>query len=212
MADPIIQPGKEAGEFVIPALGKTIKLVEWREGVYYDTVEVTETTPTAGLEFDFFRDLERKSLQHTNLKTQRNIPAGTEFIMTKIGIVPNQALGNILPTDADIIRLAYSASLTFKINDRLIEEGPLLRFQSGYGVTGSTTRNATGVVTIGVPSGAAAPTLLVAQNVKERDALEGKLMFKDNAWLEAGSSMPTFTVNLGVTLMLGGLIKKPQGQ
>lgn len=212
MATPIVTPGQNAGELVIPSLGKTIKLVEWREDDFYDTVQPSGVSPTAGSSLEFFRDLNSKNIQHTNLKTPRRIPAGSEFILTRIGVVPNQALGDTLLTDSDIVKLAYAASLTFKINDRLISEGPLYKFQSGYGVQGSTTRTTTGVVTLGVPSAAAAPNLLVAQTIKDDDDLQATLDFKDNGWINGGSAMPTFSARPGVTLMLHGLIKKPQGK
>lgn len=216
----IAQAGKEAGTLYIPALNRTIKLVEWREDDFYDTVLTvnsgtmgTAATITAGQSQEFFRDLSNKNLQHTNLKTARRIPAGSEFIMARIGIVPCQAMGNDLPSDDQIIKLAYAATLTFKINDRLVSEGPLFKYQSGYGVTGSTTRNATGVVTIGVPSAAAAPTLMVAQPVQDDDDLMGTLEFKDfTSWVAAaGDAMPSLPP-IGVMLMLHGYIKKPQGK
>lgn len=215
----IAQAGKEAGTLFIPALNRTIKLVEWREDDFYDTVVVGTTGDvtaaaallTAGASFEFFRDLANKNLPHTNLKTARRIPAGSEFIMSRIGVVPNQAYGNNLVTDDAIIKLAFACTLTFKINDRLVSEGPLYKYQSGYGVTGSTTRNATGVVTIGVPSAAAAPTLMVAQPVQDDDDLMGTIDVKSNTWTSANAVLPT-VVATGITLMLHGYIKKPQGK
>ncbi len=205
-------PGKNPGELVIPALGRTIKMVEWREDGFYDSVQVGALTPAAGTSLEFFRDLSNKNLQHTNLRTARRIPAGSEFIMARIGVLIAQAFGNTVPTDDDQIKLAYAASLTFKINDRLISESPAVKYQSGIGMTGSTTRNATGVVTVGVPSAAAAPSLMVAQPVADDDDLIATLDFKDNGWLNGGSVMPTFNARPVVTLMLHGFIKKPQGK
>jgi hypothetical protein len=207
----LVMPGADAGTLVIPSLGRTIRLVEWREDDFYDTVQVG-TAPAAGTSYEFFRDLVSKNIQHTNLRTQRRIPAGSEFILTRIGLLVHQALANAAALDLDMIKLAYAASLTFKINDRLITEGPAVKFQSGLGVTGSTTRTTTGVVTLGVPSAAAAPSLLVAQSIKDDDDLQATLDFKDNAWITGGSAMPTFAAGPAVSLMLHGLIKKPQGK
>lgn len=212
MADPVVVQGKEAGELRIPSLGRSIRLVEWREDDFFDTEQFAAVTPTAGSSLEFFRDLSDKNIQHTNLKTPRRIPAGSEFILTRIGLVPHQALANTLVTDDDIIKMSYACSLRFQINDRLISEGPMFKYQSGYGVTGSTTRNATGVVTLGVASAAAAPNLLVAQSVKDDDDLNATLDVKDNAWINGGSTMPTLTTRAAVSLMLHGLIKKPQGK
>lgn len=208
----IAQAGKEAGTLVIPSLGRTIKLVEWREDDFYDSVQQASGAATAGTSLEVFRDLSNKNLQHTNLKTSRRIPAGSEFILARIGVVPAQAIGNTLVTDDDIIKLAYAATMTFKLNDRLITEGPLYKYQSGYGVTGSTTRNATGVVTIGVPSAAAAPVLMVAQNIADDDDLVATIDFKNNSWIAGGASMPTFTAAVIATVNLHGFVKKPQGK
>lgn len=204
-------PGKNPGELVIPALGRTIKMVEWREDGFYDSVQAA-SAPTAGSSLEFFRDLSNKNLQFTNLRTARRIPAGSEFIMARVGVIIAQAYANVVPTDDDLIKLAYAASLTFKINDRLITEGPAVNYQSGIGMSGTTTRNATGVVTTGVPSAAAAPSLMVAQPVADDDDLVATLDFKDNAWLSGGSSMPVFVAKPVVTLRLAGFIKKPQGK
>jgi hypothetical protein len=210
MAGNPVVPGQRAGELFIPSLNQTIQLVEWREGDFYDTIQ-TSASPTAGVQYEFFRDLSNKNLQHTNFKKQRNIPSGTTLIMTRIGVMVNQALGANLALDVEMLKILHAATLSFKINDRLITEGPLVVYPSGYGVTGSTTRTNTGVVTNGVPSVAAAPNLLVAQNVKESDDLTATVTFFDNSWITGGSSIPTFTNGPGITLFCHGLIKKPQG-
>lgn len=211
----IAQAGRQAGELFIPALGKAIKLVEWREDDFYDTVTTgavnAASTPAAGTSLEFFRDLASKNLQHTNLRTSRRIPAGSEFIMSRIGVVPAQASGNVVYTPADTEKVAYGATLTFKINDRLVSEGPLYKYQSGYGVTGSTTQNNTGLATIGVPSAAAAPNLMVAQPIMDDDDLVATIDFKSADWL-TGYAQPTFTAGLPITLSLHGFIKKPQGK
>lgn len=207
----LVQPGPDAGTLIIPSLGKTIKLVEWREDDFVDTVQ-TDASPTSGAQYEFFRDLAGKNVQHCNLKTPRKIPSGSELILTRIGLLVHQGFGNTLVTDSDTVKLAYNASLTFKINDRLISEGIAVKYQSGYGVTGSTTRTSTGMVTLGVPSAAAAPSLLVAQSVKDDDDLVSTLDFKSNGWLAGGAAMPTFTQGMVVSLLLHGLIKKPQGK
>jgi hypothetical protein len=212
----VAQAGKEAGTLFIPALNRTIKLVEWREDDFYDTITTaTDTTAvaaavSAGASFEFFRDLANKNLQHTNLRTARRIPAGSEFIMSRIGVVLNQAFGNVLALASDILKVAYAATLSFKINDRLVSEGPLFKFQSGYGVSGTSTETAISALTLGVASAAAAPTLMVAQPVQDDDDLQGTVDFKSISW-STNAAMPTVK-GLGVTLMLHGYIKKPQGK
>lgn len=211
----VAQAGKEAGTLYIPALGKAIKLVEWREDDFFDSVSTgavnAGSTPTAGTSLEFFRDLANKNLQHTNLRTPRRIPAGSEFIMSRIGILPAQAQGNVVYLPSDIVKAAYGVTLTFKINDRLVSEGPLFKYQSGYGVTGSTTENAAGLATIGVASAAAAPNLMVAQPIMDDDDLVATVDFRAASWL-TGYAQPTFSAGLTITLALHGFIKKPQGK
>lgn len=201
----------EPGTLFIPALGRKIKMVEWREDDFYDSVLQASGAITAGTSLEFFRDLSNKNLQHTNLRTPRRIPAGSEFIMARIGVLIAQAVGETLATDDDTIVAAYAGSLTFKLNDRLISEGMLVKYQTGVGVTGSTTRTATGVVTLGVPSAAAAPSLMVAQPVADDDDLMGTVDFKAATWI-AGYSAPNLTNAVVFTILLHGFIKKPQGK
>lgn len=216
-------PGKEPGTLNIPALGRTIKLVEWREDDFYDTVHIgpdfaaAAAAVAAGSSYEFFRDLANKNLAHTNLRTARRIPAGSEFIMARVGVVPNQSFGNVLTLPSDLVKVAYAATLTFKINDRLITEGPLYKYQSGYGVTGgffpalaAGAQVEAGLATIGVPSAAAAPNLMVAQPVMDDDDLVATIDFKSNSWAD-GAVQPTI-LGMGVTLSLHGFIKKPQGK
>jgi hypothetical protein len=212
MANPSVVPGKSAGELYIPAVGKTIKLVEWREDDFYDSVDVPDGAMAAGATFEFFRDLSNKNLQHTNLRTARRIPAGSEFIMSRIGVLPAQARGNVVADFEDVVKLAYAACLVFKLNDRLISEGPVVKYQSGLGVTGSVATTVAAMTksmaTVGVPSAAAAPSLLVSQPVGDDDDLQATLEFRNNSWL-AGGAMPTFAADNVVTLLLHGFIKKP---
>ena len=211
MSSAIAVPTKNAGELFIPALGRTIQQIEWREDDFYDAVQAPATI-TAGTTLELFRDLAAKNLQHTNLRTQRRIPAGSELLLARVGVHLAQAFGDTLPTDADLIKVAHDATLSFKINDRLITEGPLFKFQSGYGMTGSTTRTGTGVVTTGVPSAAAAPSLFVAQPVGDTDDLNGQIVFPDNSWLGGGTAMPVPSVRVVAQCFLHGIIKKPQGK
>jgi hypothetical protein len=209
-------PTGKAGELYIPALDKTVQQVEWREDDFYDHVQ-TKAAITAGNRLRVFRSLDNKNFQHININTQGKIPANSEIVIFRIGVHVAQAFGNVLPTDDDIIKVAHAATLTFKLNERLVAQGPLFKFQSGYGVTGSTTRNATGIATMGVPSAAAAPQLLVAQPASEKDDLNCDITFEDNSWLASGTQMPAFSIQAAVTtqpvigVFLHGLIKKPQG-
>lgn len=207
----VIQPTKTAGEYFIPALNKTIQLVEWREDDFYDTVTRTAGAVTAGTSLVLFRDLASKNIQHCNLRTQRRIPSGSEFIINRIGVVIQQCFSNTLVALGDILKCAYDASLTFKINDRLVTEGPLFKFSTGYGVVGSSTENNVTIATTGVASAAAAPQLLVAQPVNDKDDLNGTIDFLDDTWITNAAVMPTLAGRVTLQCMLHGLVKKASG-
>lgn len=207
---PSAVPTGKPGELML-AGGQTIKLVEWREGDFYDTVTQASGNVSAGTSLELFRDLANKNTPHANLRTPRRIPAGSEFIMNRIGIVLMQAFSATLVAVGDILQSAYAGSLTFKINDRLVLEGPLYFMQSGFGISGQTTANNTSLATTGVPSAAAAPQLLVAQNLGDADDLQGTIDFKNDSWITGSTVMPTLAGRICVTIDLHGFIKKPQG-
>lgn len=208
---PFVKPTGNPGELFFPALGKTIKLIEWREGDFYDSVTRASGAITAGVSLELFRDLANKNLASSNLKTPRRIPSNSEFIMNRVGVLINQAFSNTIATGTDVVKAAYAGHLTFNINDRLVSQGPLVTYQTGYGVTGFTTENNTHVLTTGVPSAAAAPQLLVAQNVTAVDDLGGTIEFRDDVWITGSSVMPVLTGRMVFTLYLHGFIKKAQG-
>lgn len=208
----VIQPTKNAGEFYIPALGRTVQLIEWREDDFMDTVTQPLGAVTAGTSLELFRDLTSKNVQHCNLKTARRIPAGSEFVMNRVGVLIHQAFSNTITVLADVLKVAYNASLTFKINDRLIVEGALYKFSTGYGIVGSSTENNVSLATTGVASAAAAPQLLVAQPVKDDDDLNGTVDFKSDSWITGAAVMPTLAGRVLISTILHGLIKKPQGK
>jgi hypothetical protein len=211
MAAPLIQATAKAGEYLIAALGRTVKLVEWREDDFYDTVVQVAGAITAGTQLVLFRDVQTKSRQHCNLVNPSRIPSGAEMVMNRVGVLINQAFGNVVAAGGDIMKIAYGGSFTFNLNQtRLIAQGPLVKFQTGYGITGATTDTTANSFTTGVPSASAAPQLLVAQPITSTDDLGGEVRFESAAWA-AGFAMPTTTVLIGITAFLHGLIKRPIG-
>lgn len=216
-SSPIAIPTANPGELYIPSLGKTIQQIEWREDDFYDTVAQPAGLVTSGTELDYFINLQGKQLQHSNLKKSSSIPANQQIVVSRVGVHFVQSLGaNIMP-DSDIIAAAHASVFTFQVNDRLITQGPAYKYQSGYGMTGSTTRNNAGIVTTGVPSAAAAPSLYVAQPVTDNDDIVGSLQYPSQNWLnnntdgDIAATMPTFVQPSAATAFLHGIIRKPQG-
>jgi hypothetical protein len=199
------------GVISVPALGKSFKLTESREDDVFDSVTQASGNIATGTSLELFRDLSNKFLQHTNLKTPRRIAAESEMALTRIGVHVAQAVGNTMTTDDDIIKILACGTLTFKINDRLVTEGPLIKYQPGMGAAGQTNRTDTGVVTNGVASAAAAPNLLVPQPIADKDDLNATIDFKNAAWV-TGYGSPTLDGGNVISTFLHGIIKAPLGR
>lgn len=212
---PLVVATEKTGMFKIPALGnKEFQLTQWREDDFYDTVQQVLAAPmTAGTILTLFRDVQNKSKQHCNLVNPSRLPSGSQMVLNRVGLLINQAFGNQLASSADILKLAYAGAFTFTLNqDRIVAQGPLVKFQSGYGVTGAVTDTTSNSFTTGVPSAASAPQLLVALPVEPTDDLGGELRFDGASWA-TGFAMPTLTstYGVGITCFLHGLIKRPVG-
>jgi hypothetical protein len=218
MASPAVVPTGKAGELFIPALNRTIRQVEWREDDFYDTVEVTAAAQ-AGSEYNFFREnLPTKKEQHANIATQGRLPSGQELVMFRMGIHVRAYRGNAAAKSADQLKIIENGVFEFKLGERLVSRGPLLKYGSGYGVSGALANDsqAAGAVeiaalSIGVPSQAAAPVLLVPQEINDQDELYGRLFFPAAAWLGAYTGATPAAVTL-VSAFLHGFIKKPLGK
>lgn len=211
----VLRATDESGVYEIEGLGTKIRLLEWRAGSFYDTVAFQAGAQSPGTQQYLFQNLQNKNRQFTNLDNNAGrLPALNELITNRVGAHILQSFGDTVSTDADIIKMAHAAYMRVSVNQtRIIFDQPLYTGQSGFGITGSTTRNNTGVVTIGVPSAAAAPQLLVAQPIGPNDSIgtDSYIVLYQNAWATtpAVSQMPTFANLVAVTVFLDGLIKKP---
>ena len=211
----ILRATDETGVYEIEGLGTRIRLLEWRAGAFYDTVAFQAGAQSPGTQQYLFQNLQNKNRQFTNLDNNAGrLPALNELITNRVGAHILQSFGDTVSSDADIIKMAHAAYMRVSVNQtRIIYDEPLYCAQSGFGITGSTTRNNTGVVTIGVPSAAAAPQLLVAQPIGPNDSIgtDSYIVLYQNAWATspAVSAMPTFANLVAVTVFLDGLIKKP---
>jgi hypothetical protein len=214
----ILRATDETGVYEIEGLGTKIRLLEWRAGSFYDTVAFTNGQQSAGAQQQLFQNLQNKNRQFSNLDNNAGrLPALNELITNRVGAHILQSFGDVVTKDFDIIKLAHAAYMRVSVNQtRLIFDAPLYTAQSGYGITGSTTRNETGVVTIGVPSAAAAPQLLVAQPIGPNDSIgtDSYITLYANSWAQnsAGAivgGLPSFENVVPVTVFLDGLVKKP---
>ena len=213
----VLRATDETGVYEIEGLGTKIRLLEWRAGSFYDSVAFAQGTQTPGSQQFLFQNLQSKNRQFTNLDNNAGrLPALNELITNRVGAHALQAFGNTVISDSDIIKFVHAAYMRVSVNQtRIIFDQPLYTAQSGFGVTGSTTRNNTGVVTIGVPSAAAAPQLLVAQPIGPNDSIgtDSYIVLYNNNWITganpSGGVLPTFATSVFCTVFLDGLIKKP---
>ena len=200
-------PGKP-GHLFVPSTGKTVIQTEIREDDFFDSVEFASGSQSAGTSQDVFKDQSSKKSVDTNLTTTRRIPANNRFMMSRVGVHVRQINGNTQVLGADILKAYECLSMDFKLNQRLVTEGPLLKYQSGYGVIGSFNNSGT----LGVASQAAAPRLKQAQPVSDEDDLNVIIESKARSWLAvAGDQTPTFAGNVVVSVYARGDIEKPLG-
>ncbi len=206
-------PTSNPGELYIPALGQYIQQVELREDDVFDTIQLVAGAINAGTKQQFFQNLQDKNEQHTNMPQPRRIAAGDEVAVYRIGLQTRDAAGNVTPAPGDVRKVFGNARLQVKFNKRVIADGPAIKYPSGYGLSGSLDASAAadGVLSNGVPSVAASPTLFVPQQLTTADDIYAILDFPDAAWV-TGYAVPTTTALMLLTLYLRGVIKSPLGK
>lgn len=209
--NPVAVPTKNPGEVYIPALGRSFQQVELREDDVFDTVLIASGSQAAGVRYIYFRDIDNKNEQDCNLPQSRRIQAGDEVAVFRIGLHPREAVGNTLPIFADYRKVVSGGALEVKFNRRIITQGPVIKYASGYGLAGFSDETGATAVSIGIPSQAAAPTLFVPQQLKDNDDLSGILTFPDAAWI-SGYAVPVLGGSLRLTLFLHGVMKAPLGK
>jgi len=199
------------GKFLETGTGKVLDISDYREDDKYDTEILPAKAVAAGTQLTFYRDVANKRRIDTNLTQQSRLSAGEEMIIDRVGVTLRSATGNLLPPPADLKRVAEDAFITFTVNQLLLIEGPVIKFPSGYGLAGNTVENGQGIVSIGVPSTAAAAKLLKTQLITSEHEIQALLTFFDRNWtggdLAPEDRMPTLTTPVFITAWLHGLIK-----
>ena len=163
--------------------GQVVNIRDFREGDKYDTVVFKAGDPIVpGTEFIFFQDIQQKRDLDTNFKTPRKLSAGESMVLDRIGLYPRLALGDVIDLPRDIKKILENAFYRLKINDILQDEGPAIKFPSGYGIYGQTTENDAGVVSLGVPATASAARLVKKQMLNQNHELDGVMRFDARNW------------------------------
>jgi hypothetical protein len=177
-----VRPSRsEPGKIFIPAIGKSVKLVDWREDPVWDTVQL-DASITAGKEYIFFRDVSTKNDWETNLKQSSRLPADTEMIVWRPGF---SILEDVSPRDAKTI--VATGYMEIKVSDVVYASGPVERFPSGFGLAGvsaGTTTTDNGIYTVGVPAPGAVPPLTIPIHITHGDDIRGLLKYSVAKTLE----------------------------
>jgi len=190
--------------------GQVLNIRDFRESDKWDTIAVPAGVIDPGTQFIFFADIQGKRETDTNIKTPRKLSSGESMILDRIGLYFRLVLGDVVTVPRDIKKVVDNAYYRMKINDILQDEGPAIKFPSGYGMYGQTTETDAGIVSIGVPATASAARLIKKQMLNQNHELEGLLRFDPRAWLAAQGIVyvnPVTEQPLLVTNYLHGLIR-----
>jgi hypothetical protein len=203
----------EPGKFLDTVSGEVLDISDYREDDKYDTVIIPAGAIQPNAIFRFFSEaIGQKRLIDTNIKQIRQLSAGEEMIVDRVGVSIGLAVGNLLPTPSDVKKIAENAFVRFTVNTITLAEGPVLKFPSGYGLAGQTQETDQGVLSIGVASTASAAKLLKTQLLTSQHQFEGEMQFYDRDWMAAAiplaaDRLPVFEVPTPVKAYWHGLLK-----
>jgi hypothetical protein len=208
----------QPGLFKDSDTGQIVNIRDFREGDKYDSIvfPIQEVIGT-GTQCIFFADLQGKRRTDTNFATQRKLSAGESMVLDRIGLYFRLAVGNSITSGRDIIKIVENSFYQLTINDILQDEGPAIKFPSGYGLYGNTTENDMSIMALGVPATASAARLIKKQMLNQNHELNGLLQFDARQWCAqpnpAGFDatvtvvQPTLDTAVIVTNYLHGLIR-----
>lgn len=189
---------------------QVVNIRDFRESDKYDNIVVPAGEITFGTTFQFFQDIQQKSLVDTNIKTPRKLSAGESMVLDRIGLYFRLATGDVVTVPRDVKKIAENSFYRLAINDILQEEGPAIKFPSGYGLYGNTTETDAGIISIGVPATASASRLVKKQMLNQNHELDGSLTFNNRQWLLTtlgDYDLPDTEQPVVVTNYLHGLIR-----
>ena len=209
------------GKFLEVGSGKVISISEYREGDKYDTIciyGVNKIVMTAGTEYIFFRDIERKRMIDTNFTQPVRLSAGEQMIIDRVGLHVRNAVGVWALVETDFPQVVENAFLRVEVNKLLLTEGIATTFASGYGLSFNGATGNPGSMNIGVPSQAAAGKLLRTQTMTDKHEVIGYFSFLSRDWANwPGGALAPDPKSVGmpeieqsftfVTCFLHGLIK-----
>jgi hypothetical protein len=190
--------------------GQILNIRDFRESDKWDTIAIPAGEIVPGTQFIFFADIQGKRETDTNIKTPRKLSSGESMILDRVGLYFRLVLGDVVVVPRDIKKVVDNAFYRMKINDILQDEGPAVKFPSGYGLYGNTNETDAGIISVGVPATASASRLVKKQMLNQNHELEGLLRFDPRTWLAAQGiayTNPDIEQPMLVTNYLHGLIR-----
>jgi len=164
------------GELFIEGVGVR-QFADIRQDIIYDRVLFTPAAIAASTRFVFFRDIQGKTRQDTNMSQSGRLPQGDEAIVYRMNIMPQ---GDVDEADMRLI-ISQGYAEAVMDDDNTVKSGPLPTFPSAYGTYGNeqtTTNLATvGVITNGIPSAGANPRLMIPHYISEGRTFRFDIVF-----------------------------------
>lgn len=198
-------PGRP-GHFVDQS-GKVIVLTEAREADRYDTENQATGAITAGSSLSYFETKTDKKELDANFPEPNKLVTGSErFVMEWLGVNVQPASGTNIATGRDIKRVVAHGFLEFRLNRNVVEDGPLERFPSGYGLSGSSAQSNEAVINLGVPATASVRGLKEQQVVTDQHTVKCSITFPSRAWLTTGT-LPTLDSEIAIRIYCHGILE-----
>jgi len=181
---PVLQPIEgQPGLYRNDQSGEIVNIRDFRESDKYDSIVVLPGVITAGTEFTFFNDVQGKRNVDTNIKTPRKLSAGESMVLDRIGLYFRLATGDVVTVPRDVKKIVENGFYRLAINGILQDEGPIVKFPSGYGLYGQSTEVDSGIISVGVPATASAARLVKKQLLNQNHELDGTITYDARQWL-----------------------------
>jgi len=199
--------------------GQVVNIRDFRESDKYDSVIIPpQEIITTGTELQFFQNVQGKRETDSNIKNPGKLSSGESMVLDRIGLYFRLAVGNSITSGRDIMKVVENSYYRLTINSILQDEGPSIKFPSGYGLYGNTTENNTSIVSVGVPATASASRLVKKQMLNQNHELTGIIRFDArNGWTQSPNPagftavvnvvQPTLDTALIITNYLHGLVR-----
>lgn len=197
---------KEPGILVDMTSGDLVELADFRVDDRYDTQVTASGAVAANTKERFFNTLTDKEPIDANFPDVNRIcGAGEEMEVERFWIAFPQATGNTRVPPRDIIKAAEGLYIVWKLNRALVSEGAAVKYAPGFGVSGQTNENNTGVVNNGIASPATVSRLDHTFLTGERTQIFVEGQWYDHVW--DATNMPTLDGKVWTRAGFHGVIK-----